>query len=180
MKKFLLLIIAFLYSIDVYADKSCVVELSFLTTPEKKQQILPVAEGVELALVQIVASKNANGSKISSNFICQKMKGASYTGSNQEWQNFINSAMQGLATSGYQNVEFVPVVPSNKVYKTKLQSIEYMFVATKEGNTQHIHNLALLDKTKNTVYTISVSGNEKEKMKVSEEFERLLSTFIIK
>jgi hypothetical protein len=170
----------FMVSIDVYAESSCVVELSFLTMPEKKQQILPVADGVELALMQMVASKGANGAKISSNFICQKMKGATYTGSNEEWQNFINSAMQGLSSSGYINVQFVPVVPADKVYKTEFQSIEYGFVATKAGNTQHIHNLALLDKAKNTVYTISVSGNETVKAEVLEEFKRLVNTFMIK
>jgi hypothetical protein len=176
----LLVLLSSVLSSKVYSAEACNVKLEFSTIPEKKYQEVKVADGVKLSLAQMMATKKFEGAKVASNFICQVMTGASYTGSNEEWQGFINSATQGLANSGYTNVQFIPVVPKEKKYQSELQSIEYGFIATRGDNTQYILNLAVLDKGKNAVYTISVSGNELVEKQIKSEFERLVASFIIK
>ncbi len=177
---FILVLLSVLFSANVFSAEACKVELQFITQPEQRKQVLELSPEINLALVQMISTQNVEGAKVASNFICQQMTGANYTGSQEEWKRFINSAIQGLTNKGYQDVKFIPIKPESKVYKTSLQSIEYNFIATRDNNTQHIHNLAVLDTVKNAVYTISVSGNELAKNQIEREFERLVASFIIK
>ncbi len=171
------LIVSCVFFNKANAANACAVEIEFSSMPTKKQQQVKVSEGINLVMVQLLAEKSMQGAKIASNFICQKMLGAQYTGSAQEWQKFINSAVSALEKSGYSDVQFIPVTPKNKLYKTELMSIEYKLLATISGNKQVIQNLAVLDKVKNTVYTISVSGNEKVEREVFKEFSNLANSF---
>lgn len=177
---FLFFAFTFLYSTTSIAANVCNIDIKFETKPAIKQQTVKVAEGIDLFMTQMLATKSSDGAKIASNLICQKMIGTSYTGTEQEWQYFLESALKGLLAAGFKDVQVTAITATDKIYKGAFGNVEYSFVGVRAENKQHFYNLAILDKINNTVYTLSVSGNERAQAKIKNEFERMVNSLIIK
>jgi hypothetical protein len=167
-------------SVDVIATEQahqCDIDVSFKSEAKTSQQVYKAAPTVKLYLTQMIAMQKLKDVQIASNVICQKLTGAKYTGSEQEWQGFIDSAIKGLLSNKYEDVEITFVGEQDKVYQGTLINKEYNFTATKDTNKQKIYNLALLDKKENAVYSFSVSGNVKKIEAIKQEFKRLVASF---
>ena len=159
------------------SNNSCKFDISFLTDPTVKEQTINVSKGVELKLKQYVAVRTERGANIASNVICQHLIGQQYTGSQQEWQGFIKTAVQGMMQHGFKDLKFTKVGTDDAVYKGQYPNYEYTFTGDIGGNKQIIHNLAVLDKTNNQVITFSVSGNEKVESDIKTDYENLINSF---
>ncbi|WP_042150688.1 MULTISPECIES: hypothetical protein [unclassified Pseudoalteromonas] len=178
MRKFYTLLGIFsLFSAQAFSASKCEINVDFVTNAKEKQQVIPASKDVSIYIKQMLAVHSSSGVKIASNAICQKLSGASYTGSEQEWQSFISSAVNGLLKANYTDLQITMVGEDDKVYQGKLAHKEYIFTGSVPGNKQHIYNLAVLDKSNNTVYTMSVSGNERAVREVKSEFSRLIKSF---
>lgn len=157
---------------------ACDNAIEFTAEAKVQHQHIPLSPTVSMDLTQQVAQQRFNKVVVvASNMVCQKLTGAAYTGSAQEWKKFIDSAINGLLKAGFKDLSFTAVGSDDKVYQGKLDHQEYILIGNTGGNIQHIHNLAVLDKSKNTVYTLSVSGNEKAQDAVKTEFKRLVGSF---
>ncbi|WP_372767914.1 PsbP-related protein [Pseudoalteromonas sp.] len=176
-KKLVLFTSVILLCFSSIVSAKCDATADFVTPPKTKRQSLDLAEGVTLKLAQTISTQIKSNAKIASNVICQVLEGASYTGSEEEWQGFINSAANGLIAKEYQNVTLTLVGEMDATYKGKKQNKEYVFTAKTPSGVQHIHNLAVLDKENNTFYTLSVSGDESIKDEVIKEYKRLVDSF---
>jgi len=166
-----------LFSAQAFSASECDLKVDFVTNAKEKQQVIPASKDVSIHIKQMLAVQSKDGVKIASNAICQKLSGANYTGSEQEWQSFISSAVNGLLKAKYKDLQITMVGGGDKVYQGKLAHKEYIFTGSVPGNKQYIYNLAVLDKSENTVYTLSVSGNESAIEKVQSEFSRLVDSF---
>ena len=167
---------ALVASLEAKVD-ACGTAVNFSTKQSIQYQHLKLSPTVTMDFTQKIAKSSSNGVVIASNVICQKLNGAAYTGSVAEWKKFIDSGVSGLIKTGFTNLSFTNVGTDDKVYKGSLDNQEYIFIGTVKGNVQHIYNVAILDKAINTVYTLSVSGNEAKKDDVRAEFERLVASF---
>ncbi len=186
MKKYIKLIALLTCSICAFlalptlASGECNAKVTFLTEAKTRSQVLQLAEGVSLELKQSVASQAEEGAKIASNVICQLLNGASYTGSSQEWQNFIDSANKAMVQKKFEEVTLTMVGDSERVYKGTLDSKEYIYTAKTPNGKQYIYNLAVLDIANNAMYTLSVSGHESVNAAVATEYRRLVKSFHLK
>lgn len=163
--------------ISEISDKSCKFDVSFLTDPSVKEQTINISKGVELKLKQYVAVRTKNGANIASNVICQHLIGQQYTGSQEEWKGFLNTAVQGMIQHGFKDLKFTKVGTDDAIYKGQYPNYEYTFTGDIGGNKQIIHNLAVLDKANNQVITFSVSGNEKVESVIKKDYENLINSF---
>ena len=159
------------------SGNSCKFDVSFASDPTVKKQTIKVSQGVELKLKQYVAVRNEKGANIASNVICQHLIGQQYTGSQEEWKGFINTAVQGMLQHGFKDLQFTKVGTDDAIYKGQYPNYEYTFTGDIDGNKQIIHNLAVLDKKNNQVITFSVSGNEKVKSNIKTDYENLINSF---
>lgn len=163
-----------------YNEQLCNVALAFTKKPKVKQQTLKLNATVTMVFTNALAINNNFSAKLASNVTCQQLTGANYTGSEAEWIKFFNSASQGLLKANYKQLTFTLVGENDKNFQIDLGknfiAKEYDYTGTIDGNKQLIKNLALLDKSKNTLYTFSVSGNELIESNVRLEFERLLAS----
>jgi hypothetical protein len=179
-----LLALLFTYSVSavqvIYNNPLCLLEVEFESEPQKKQQIINLNANVKMSIWNRLAIQNHEYAKIATNTGCQKLVGASYTGSAQEWAKFFDSAVSGLVKANYQDVTFTLVGDTEKVYSpengSKFLTKEYTFIAKIKDNKQVIRNLAILDKLNNTLYTFSVSGSIRVEAEIAKEFERLVAS----
>ncbi|AQP99411.1 hypothetical protein B0W48_06100 [Pseudoalteromonas aliena] len=162
---------------EASANNACKFDIKFSSDPKQKQQLLNVAPNVDLKLKQFIATKVVKGARVASNVMCQQLIGQQYTGSQQEWQGFINNALQGLLNGGFKDLKLTKVGTNDAAYKGTLGNMEYIFTGDNSGNKQVIYNLAVLDKANNQVITISVSGNEKVTQEIQDEYQRLVNSF---
>lgn len=159
------------------SDNSCKFDVSFNTDPQVKEQTMNVSQGVELKLKQYIAVRTHRGANIASNVICQHLVGQQYTGSQEEWKGFINTAVQGMMQHGFKDLKFTKVGTDDAAYKGQYPNFEYTFTGDIGGNKQIIHNLAVLDKKNNQVITFSVSGNEKVESEIKSDYQQLINSF---
>lgn len=159
------------------SDNSCKFDVSFNTDPQVKEQTMNVSQGVELKLKQYIAVRTERGANIASNVICQHLIGQQYTGSQEEWKGFINTAVQGMMQHGFKDLKFTKVGTDDAAYKGQYPNFEYTFTGDIGGNKQIIHNLAVLDKKNNQVITFSVSGNEKVESEIKSDYQQLINSF---
>eukprot|EP00493_Phyllostaurus_siculus_P022313 UN22645 len=131
---------------ETQQDNACKFNIKFSSDPKQKQQLLNVAPNVDLKLKQFIAMQSVKGAKIATNVMCQQLIGQQYTGSQQEWQGFINNALNGLKNAGFENLSLTRVGSNDAIYKGELDNYEYIFAGDIGGNKQVIHNLAVLDK----------------------------------
>ncbi len=158
----------------------CEAQLHFSTSPSLKEQTLKLNENMSLNIVQALAIKeSAYGTKVATNVICQRLKGASYTGTEQEWAQFMQQAIGGLKRSEGKNLRLQLLGEDENYYNGLLPHKEYKFYGEFKGIKQAIVNVAILDKTTNTVYTISVSGAEKGEIAIKEELTRVISNLVL-
>lgn len=164
----------------VFNEQVCSMFVAFDKKPQIKQQTVNVNANIQLKLSNVVSVNSDLAARIATNVSCQTLTGASYTGSKEEWLGFFDSAIKGLRKANYKELEFTLVGSEDKVYNDeKAQgyiSKEYTYIGTIDDNKQIIKNLALLDKSANTLYTFSVSGNVMVKDEVTKEFFRLVAS----
>lgn len=167
-------------STALYNETICALSLALEHKPQTKQQTIQLSTTVQMKLTSAVAVDYSMAAIIATNVGCQQLYGASYSGSSAEWAKFFNSATSGLVNAKYKNIQFTLVGDKDKIFTSELAQRymvkEYLFTAEVGGNKQIIQNLALLDKSNNTLYTFSVSGNEILDSNVRLEFERLLKS----
>jgi len=159
------------------ANNTCKFDIKFASMPKQKNQNIQASPTVSMDLTQFVATQTIKSADIASNVTCQHLVGHSYTGSQQEWTGFIDSGIKGLIKAGVTDIQFTKVGADDAAYKGTLDNIEYVFTGDNGGNKQVIHNLAVLDKAKNQVITLSVSGNEKVTQEIKDEYLRLVNSF---
>lgn len=165
---------------NVVSEQVCNLHVDFEGKPRTKTQAINLSADVQMAVINKVNIKKRQKVNIATNVTCQQLMGANYTGSKAEWAKFFDSAIKGLQKSAFTGLEFTLIGDNDKVINDELSSSydtkEYNFVGDLSTNKQIIKNLAILDKTKNTLYTFSVSGNEIVETDISEEFSRLVNS----
>ncbi|MCQ8879463.1 hypothetical protein NQT69_15790 [Pseudoalteromonas shioyasakiensis] len=160
------------------ADKNiCQFDIKFSSEPQQKSQTVNLSPTVTMQIEQFVTTQVKDNAKIASNVMCQNLTGHAYTGSKQEWANFIDNGVKGLLNAGFKDLQFTRVGTDDATYKGDLANMEYIFTGDNDGNKQIIHNLAVLDKSNNQVITISVSGNEKVANEIKTEYQNLVNSF---
>jgi len=163
-----------------FTEQVCLLNLDLDTKPKNKSQMLNFGDNIHMQLTNTVAIKERKSARIASNITCQQLIGASYTGSDEEWANFFDSAFQGMLKANFKDIQFTLVGEEDKSFHSTFTHDfivkEYIFTADAGGNKQIIKNLALLDKANNSVYTFSVSGNKIVEAEISEEFTRLVAS----
>ena len=156
----------------------CDAQLTFFNSPKYKQQTLKLSNTVSLKLSQYLSTyKSRFGTKVATNVICQRLLGSKYSGSEQEWGDFIQQAITGMQSSGGQHMRLELMGEKTKQFKQQIANKEYKLFGEFNGSMQAIYNVAILDKVHNTVYTISVSGNDKGEKAINEEFLRIIKSF---
>lgn len=166
------------YSPVVVQQGVCNASLALNAKPIVKQQTIKLNDKVSIDMKQYLSTHSHKGVAIADNTICQKLNGAKYTGSNEEWIGFINNAVNGLKNSGGKEMMLkLMAEEKDKVYKGDNPHREYYFEGDFGGNSQVIYNLAVLDKRKNIIYTLSVSGAFRARTIVKEEYKRLVKSF---
>jgi len=161
-----------------FNEQLCGLTINFESEPARKQQIINMSAQVSMTITNSTLIKKDLAAQIATNTTCQQLAGASYTGSQQEWAKFFDSAFSGLVKANYQDLKFTLVGENEKAYtlKNNLVTKEYVLTGEIKNNKQIIKNLALLDKDKNRMYTFSVSGNEIVAAEIDKEFKRLVSS----
>lgn len=177
MKKIGFVALTLLFTTLKVNAQSCLFDVDFVSKAQHKTQSLSVTEMVSLELSQYVAKQVVSNAAIVSNVTCQKFIGHQYSGSQEEWAGFVKSALDGLIKAGFTDLQFTRVGTDESIYQGKLDNLQYRISGDIGGNQQIIQNLTLLDKAKNQVYTLSVSGNEKVKSEIEHEFARLVASF---
>jgi len=161
-----------LFHVDV-----CDAKLKFVTEPRSKAQTVKLNETVSLSLNQFIAvQKSRFITTVATNVICQKLVGADYSGTEEEWIQFIQQASSGMQASGGKSMRLELVGEKEKVFLKDINNREYRFYGEFKGVKQTIHNVAILDKENNIVYTLSVSGEVKGVKAIREEFARLVES----
>mgnify|MGYP000167293279 CR=1 FL=1 len=162
----------------IFNEQLCLLNVELISEPTNKTQRIDLNKEVAMVLTNAVAVNKNLGIHIASNTTCQQMLGASYTGSKAEWANFFDSALTGLLKAGFKELQLTLVGENDKIFNSPLTKTliakEYVFTGEIGDNKQIIKNLALLDKTNNTIYTFSVSGNVASKEGIIKEYKRLL------
>lgn len=161
-----------------FNEQLCGLTLNFESEPARKQQIINMNAQVSMTITNSISIKKSLAAQIATNTTCQQLTGASYTGSQQEWSKFFDSAFSGLVKANYQDLKFTLVGENEKAYtlKNSLMTKEYILTGKIKNNKQIIKNLALLDKENSRMYTFSVSGNEMVAAEIDKEFKRLVSS----
>ncbi len=163
-----------------FTEQVCLLSMELDTKPKNKSQTLNFDDNIKMQLTNTVATKSHKSAIIASNITCQQLTGASYTGSNEEWAKFFDSAFQGMLKANFTDIQFTLVGEEDKSFHSAIANDfivkEYIFTADAGGNKQIIKNLALLDKANNSVYTFSVSGNDMVEAEISQEFSRLVAS----
>jgi len=175
MKKILATTIGALFSFNVLAN-ACLVNVEFMNPPQVKHETHKLNENISLDMSQQLDVQTFGNIKVATNVTCQKLIGTEYTGSEQEWNNFIGTARKGLLVTGHKDLKITLFPSENSLFNGKYQSLEYLFSGERAGNKQIIYNLAVLNKTQNTLYVFAVSGHENAKKEIEDEFTRLKST----
>ncbi|MCG7566511.1 hypothetical protein MHM95_09430 [Pseudoalteromonas sp. CnMc7-15] len=170
---------ALLASSEGFASNSehCAITIAFKGQAQSRSQQAQLSPKVTLELKQWVDTHSVKGVKVASNVICQHLDGQAYTGSQQEWQAFIDRGIKGLLKAGFKDMQFTRVGSDAELYQGPHKSLEYIYRGTKDDNRQHIYNLAVLNKATNELVTLSVSGNEAANESVYQEFKRLVDSF---
>ncbi len=158
-------------------DSACQFDIEFSSKPKENSQTVNASPSVTMDIKQFVATKVVKNAKIASNVMCQHLTGHAFTGSEGEFAQFIDNAIQGLLKAGFKDLKFTRVGADDATYKDDLTHLEYIFTGDKAGNKQVIHNLAVIDKKNNQVITISVSGNEKVSDEIKSEYTKLVNSF---
>jgi len=144
------------------------------------RQKIQLNKDMSMQLSNAVSVKVVDLARIASNTGCQQLTGASYTGSQAEWQKFFDSAVKGLLKAEYKELSLTFIGDNEKVFTSvianKFDVKEYTLKGNADGNKQIIKNLAMLDKKTNSLYTFSVSGNEIVAAEIDKEFKRLVSS----
>lgn len=150
--------------------------LSVAGKAQNKNQKVALSDSVNLEINQYLFVETYKAARIAKNLICQKIDGASYTGKSDEWTKFFRSALDGLVKAKYENVQFTLVGIDERSYVSENSSQEYVFQGTKDDNEQVIYNLAVLSENKQSLLTISVSGNIAEKEQIQKEYQKLVTS----
>lgn len=143
---------------------------------QKSESSYQLNANATLKMTQLVAKNTVHGATLASNVYCQQLSGMSYTGSDQEWQGYFKNTSIALANKGAKNLKFTVIGTDDKAYKGSKAHREYKFIGDFNEGHQVIYNLALLDLEKNTMYTVSVSGDFKLEDYVYKEFHRIVSS----
>lgn len=113
--------------------------------------------------------------RIATNVTCQFMLGQKFTGSDNEWQGFYQSAINGLLAAKAEDIQFTLIGEDKALYSGKAKNYkEYRFDANLGGNKQVIKNFTVLELDKNEVITVSVSGNEAVEAEIKEQYQAIL------
>jgi hypothetical protein len=151
--------------------------ISFLTQPTKTNEHYKITPQQSLNITKFMADKTIENRVVASSVTCQQLKGTNYSGNAKEWTQFINNVIKGLQNTGFAELKFTLVGLDDSLYQTGANAKEYMFTGDRGGNKQVIYNLAVLNEDKNTMYTLSVGGNEHVSEAVYTEFKRLVASF---
>ncbi|MEW6983275.1 hypothetical protein AAD001_11555 [Colwelliaceae bacterium 6471] len=162
---------------ELHPQSVCNAIVDFANEPLHNTQSVKLNENVSIELNQFLSETYFNGAKVKSNVICQKLYGSQYTGSEPEWALFIQNAIENFKRTGIESGRLVFPSDVDKVYSKNLDNKEYAFFGNYNGTKQIFKNIAILDKRHNTVFTISVSGADRAKHKINEEFQRLVNSF---
>jgi len=154
-------------------------EISFLSAPEEMQQAYDISVEQKLKTIKLLAVGTVESRDIASSILYQQLTGTKYTGSAQEWANFLDSVVKGLRGSGFEKLTFTLVGADDKKFLGTEVHKEYTFTGSRGGNEQVIYNLAVLSEDKTQMYILSVGGNEYVKADVNKEFKRLVDSFKI-
>jgi hypothetical protein len=159
-------------------NKVCQAQVSFTNKVQKKQQEVSLSADMSVSMSQFLSVQSRMyGNKVASNVICQQLVGGRYTGSSQEWSQFMESGITGLQKSSGTKIRVVDVGDEEKHFHQAIDHREYTFYGTFKGSKQVIYNVAILDKLNNTLYTLSVSGAEQLHSDILNEFKRLIKSF---
>jgi len=177
MKKLFFAGVLSLCSLNLYAN-ACLVQVEFNNPPKVKHEQHKVNANISLDMSQQLDIQTKGNIKIATNVTCQKLNGAKYSGSEQEWNNFLNTARRGLSATGHKDLKITLYPKDGALFDGKHAQMEYRFSANRQGNKQVIYNLAVLNKEQNTLYVFAVSGNENATRDIEEEFARLKESII--
>ncbi|WP_448213057.1 hypothetical protein [Colwellia sp. MEBiC06753] len=160
-----------------YITSVCDAQVQLKAKPLIKSQHIVLNDQVSIDINQWLSTSIINSRKLAVNIICQKLTGANYTGSKEEWMQFIQTAVNGFKKTKATDIQLTIVGLDERVYKESENSQEYTITANFEGNKQIIRNVAILDKKANTVYTLSVSGEVGISTQIEQEFVRVVQSF---
>ncbi|WP_462164586.1 hypothetical protein [Pseudoalteromonas xiamenensis] len=177
MKTFTTICLAILFSSSYTNAEECNFSMLLSDNAKKTHQVIDMKNGQKLIMTQWlqVETQSKANAKLATNIICQSIQGRLYTGSNEEWSQFINSAAQGLVQAQAKNIEFTLVGTDDATYQGTMDNREYQFVASIGRYKQVIKNITLLNNSKDEVMTISVSGNEAIADNINQEYKRIVS-----
>lgn len=160
-----------------FTQDLCNSTISFLTKPVRATEHYDIAAEQSLDITKLITDQTLESRIIASSVTCQQLKGLSYSGNAKEWSNFLDMIIKGMRGTGFTDLQFTLVGSDKSLYKTELNHKEYIFTGDRGGNKQVIYNLAVLNESKTTMFTLSVGGNEYVKDEVYNEFKRLVTSF---
>lgn len=161
-----------------FSSQVCNAQLDFVNSPTQSQQQFQLSETVSMILSHYLTSYSSRfGAKVATNVICQTLIGSQYSGSEQEWLQFIQQATSSVKKSGGKDMRLVLVGEKEKLFNQKLNNKEYKFYGEFNELKQTFYNVAILDKNHKSVYIISVSGSVRAEKAIKEEFIRVISSF---
>ncbi|MDO6444328.1 hypothetical protein Q4493_00935 [Colwellia sp. 1_MG-2023] len=178
MKSSILIILILLSWVNISTAKAnnCNIKLALKEPIIKKVQNINLSSQVSLDLEQFLSYGNFDIYRIATNVICQKLSGTKYTGKIDEWQKFFDSALNGLLKEKYKEIKFTLVGNDDAVFKGRNISKEYIFHGDKDGNEQVIYNIAVMSENKQSLFTLSVSGNIAAEKEILSEYKRLVNS----
>ncbi|MFC3033091.1 hypothetical protein ACFOEE_11210 [Pseudoalteromonas fenneropenaei] len=174
-----LLIAASVFYSGFTAAEYCDLSLSFETEPKYSSQIVDVHEGKKLKLKRWVAIQTiaASSARRATNVTCQTIDGVVYSGGTEEWKQFIESAAKGLSQANAKDIRFTLIGSDEALYHGKLEHLEYRFDAVIGDHEQVIKNITLIERDRNEVITVSVSGSKLVEEEIISEYQRVIELF---
>jgi hypothetical protein len=163
-------------NLNIKNSNICNAKVEFLAPIKENRSTLELSTTVSLDIIQKLSVKTLYGSNLASNFICQKLSGVKYTGSEQEWEGYFKNTANTLSAKGAKNLKLTVIGDIDTAYKGNMPHREYKFRGNFVEGDQVIYNLAVLNLAANEMYTISVSGYYKTEKRVLMEFKRLVSS----
>jgi hypothetical protein len=164
-------------NVEIYSKAIGDGTITFVSDPEKQKNTYDISATQKLETIKLLAVDTIDSRDIASSILYQKLAGATYTASPQEWTQFLDSVIKGLRGNGFKELTFTLLGVNEKSYTGTNIHKEYVFTGIRRGNEQIIYNLALFSEDRTKMYILSVGGNEFVKEDVYKEFKRLVSSF---
>jgi hypothetical protein len=163
----------------ILSAQECGINAAFKNIPKIAKKTYQINDQVSLNTKQYLSSQSINNAQLATSVACQRIIGANYTGTEEEWQRIFDNTLAELAGKGFKNVNFIVYKKNAQRYQSNLVNKEYFVKASKGDSQQVFYMLNILNESKTVLYNVVVSADSSIVLAVEDEFIRFIKTIEI-